>query len=298
MKASTTLFAVASALALASSVLGAKCGENSCSQDTPCCVKGYCNRNAMYCAPFSCEPGNSFAAESCWNTAHCVDHMADFTQPAASGAFAQIADYKGQPDMGKYVSKFEPSNAHLANSQLELTLVKQPDNKGFGAVVTSTRAIQYGTVTAVLKSASTAGGVVSSMIIRDDRVGDEIDFEFVGSERGSVQSNYYWRDELDYTKMIRSQDLPDTTQNYHTYQIVWTPDSITWIVNGAPFRTVTRAETWDAAANTFKYPDSESYVSFSVWDGGSGAKGTSDWAGGLISWAAEPFIMGIKSVSV
>ncbi|KAJ2640533.1 putative glycosidase CRH2, partial [Coemansia sp. RSA 1694] len=205
------------------------------------------------------------------------------------------------PEMGKYVSKFEPSNAQLSNSQLELTLVKQGDGKGFGAVVTGTRAIQYGTVTAVLKSGSTAGGVVSSMIVRNDLVGDEIDFEFVGGERGSVQSNYYWRNELDYTKMVRSQVLSDTTKNYHTYQIVWTPDSITWIVNGAPFRTVTRAETWDQSTGVFKYPDSESYVSFSVWDGGSGEKGTSDWAGGAINWeaaAAEPFAMGIKSVSV
>ncbi|KAJ2418159.1 putative glycosidase CRH2, partial [Coemansia sp. RSA 2531] len=121
----------------------------------------------MYCAPFSCEPGNSLSPNSCWNTAHCIDNTADFAKPA-SGAFAQIADYKGNPEQGQYVSKFEPSNAQLSNSQLELTLVKQSDNKGFGAVVTGTRAIQYGTVTAVIRSASTSGGVVSSMIVRDD----------------------------------------------------------------------------------------------------------------------------------
>ncbi|KAJ2803475.1 putative glycosidase CRH2, partial [Coemansia furcata] len=292
-----TILAVIATLALSSSVLGGKCGTQNCGKDTPCCVKGFCNRNAMYCAPFSCEPENSLSADSCWSTAHCTDHTADFALAASS--FAQIADYKGDTEQVKYVSKFEPSNAKLANSQLELTLVKLPDSTGFGAVVTGTRAIQYGTVTAVLRSASTSGGVVSSMIVRNDIKGDEIDYEFVGSERGSVQSNYYWKNELDYTKMVRSPALPDTTQSYHKYQIVWTPDSITWIVNDQAFRTVNRADTWDAAANTFKYPDSESYISFSVWDGGSGAKGTSDWAGGAINWAAaEPFVMGIKSVTV
>ncbi|KAJ2046721.1 putative glycosidase CRH2 [Coemansia sp. S16] len=268
-----------------------------CGKDTPCCVKGFCNRNAMYCAPFSCEPGNSLSPDSCWNTAHCIDNTADFTKPA-SGAFAQIADYKGNPEQGQYVSKFEPSNAQLSNSQLELTLVKQSDNKGFGAVVTGTRAIQYGTVTAVMRSASTSGGVVSSMIVRDDVKGDEIDYEFVGADRSTVQSNYYWNNELDYTKMVKSPALPDTTQNYHTYQIVWTPDSITWIVNGQAFRTVKRSDTWDPSTGVFKYPEAESYVSFSVWDGGSGEKGTSDWAGGAINWAAGPFVMGIKSVTV
>ncbi|KAJ2464970.1 putative glycosidase CRH2, partial [Coemansia sp. RSA 2320] len=194
---------------------------------------------------------------------------------------------------------FEPSNAKLANEQLELTLVKQADGKGFGAVVIGTRAIQFGTVTAVVKSGSVGGGVVSSMIIRNDQVGDEIDYEFVGSERGSVQSNYYWHNELDYTKMVRSQPLTDTTQSYHSYQIVWTPDSIQWSVDGQPpFRTVSRADTWDPASNVFKYPDAEAYVSFSVWDGGSGAKGTADWAGGAINWDLQPFVVAVKSVSV
>ncbi|KAJ1824512.1 putative glycosidase CRH2 [Coemansia sp. RSA 2675] len=294
----TTLLAVISVLSLSSSVLGAKCGTQDCGAETPCCVKGFCNRNALYCAPFNCEPANSFTPTSCWETAHCVDHTADFAQLPGSGSFAQVADYKGDPNQIKYVSKFEPSNAKQANNQLELTLVKQPDSTGFGAVVTGTRAIQYGTVTAVLRSASTSGGVVSSMIVRNDVRGDEIDFEFVGSERQTVQSNYYSNNLLDYTKMIRSPALPDTTQAYHTYEIVWTPDNITWIVNGQAFRTVNRADTWDPETGVFKYPESESYVSFSVWDGGSGAKGTSDWAGGPINWAAEPFVMGIKSVTV
>ncbi|KAJ1937447.1 putative glycosidase CRH2, partial [Linderina pennispora] len=193
---------------------------------------------------------------------------------------------------------FEPSNAKQANGELEMTLVKQGDGKGFGATVINTRAIQYGTVTAVMKSGSASGGVVSSFIIRNDKVGDEIDFEFVGADKATVQSNYYWHDNLDYTKMVKSPVLSDTTSNYHTYQIVWTPDQIQWGVNGNIFRTVKRADTWNAATNSFQYPDSESYVSFSIWDGGSGAKGTSDWAGGAIQWGGSPFVMGVKSLTI
>ncbi|KAI9506272.1 concanavalin A-like lectin/glucanase domain-containing protein, partial [Coemansia spiralis] len=266
-----------------------------CSKDTPCCSKGFCNKNALYCAPFSCEPANSHAPESCWSTPHCVNHVADFSKPES---FAQAADYKGNPSTALYVSRFEPSNAKLVNNQLELALVKQPDGKGFGATTISTRAIQYGTVTAVVKSASTSGGVVSSLVIRNDNIGDEIDFEFVGSDRATVQSNYYWHNELDYTKMVKSPPLPDTTANYITYQIIWSPDSIQWVANGQNFRTVTRAQTWDSSANAYKFPDSESFISFSVWDGGSGAKGTADWAGGAINWGAAPFAMGVKSISV
>ncbi|ORX67550.1 concanavalin A-like lectin/glucanase [Linderina pennispora] len=236
----------------------------------------------MYCMPFNCEPGNSYSQSSCWDTAHCVKSNVNF---ASGNSFAQIADYSGNPADAAFVSQFEPSNAKQANGELEMTLVKQGDGKGFGATVINTRAIQYGTVTAVMKSGSASGGVVSSFIIRNDKVGDEIDFEFVGADKATVQSNYYWHDNLDYTKMVKSP-------------IVWTPDQIQWGVNGNIFRTVKRADTWSAATNSFQYPDSESYVSFSIWDGGSGAKGTSDWAGGAIQWGENSFVMGVKSLTI
>ncbi|KAJ1966362.1 putative glycosidase CRH2 [Dipsacomyces acuminosporus] len=291
-----TLTLTAAALAaLVQTALAAKCGSQSCGKDTPCCVKGYCNSNAMYCMPFNCEAGNSYSSDSCWQTAHCVKNTVNF---GSSNAFAQIADYKGDPSSTAFVSQFEPSNAKQNNGQLELTLVKQSDGKGFGATVINTRAIQYGTVSTVMRSGSVSGGVVSSFIIRNDAIGDEIDFEFVGADKSTVQSNYYWHNQLDYTKMVKSPVLPDTTKEFHTYQIQWTPEQIEWSVNGKPFRTVKRSETWDPASKTFKYPDSEAYVSYSIWDGGSQAKGTSDWAGGLVQWNQSPFVMAIKSIEV
>ncbi|KAJ2854814.1 putative glycosidase CRH2 [Coemansia erecta] len=283
-------------LSLASSALGGQCGDHTCGKDTPCCYKGACNKNALYCAPFSCERANSLAEDSCWGTPHCVDHSVDFAQ--SPEAFAQVSEYRGDPAAIRYVSRFEPSNAKISGGQVELSLAKQADNKGFGAVVVGTRAIQFGTVTAVLRSGSTSGGVVSSFIIRNEDVGDEIDFEFVGNDRTTVQSNYYWHNELDYTKMVKSQPMSDTTAGYKTYQIVWTPDYIQWLADGNNFRTVWRTETWDKEHGIYKFPESESFVSFSVWDGGSGEKGTADWAGGHINWGAGPFAMGVKSVSV
>ncbi|KAJ2162493.1 putative glycosidase CRH2 [Coemansia sp. RSA 552] len=98
--------------------------------------------------------------------------------------------------------------------------------------------------------------------------------------------------------MIKSHGLSDIAATYHAYDIQWTPDSITWLVDGKPFRVVNRADTWHAQAKVFKYPESEAHVSFSVWDGGAGEKGTADWAGGAVQWAKAPFVMGIKSVHV
>ncbi|KAJ1955933.1 hypothetical protein EC988_001606, partial [Linderina pennispora] len=103
MKFSTvTAFAIA---ALVQTGLAAKCGTQSCSKDSPCCVRGYCNANAMYCMPFNCEPGNSYSQSSCWDTAHCVKSNVNF---ASGNSFAQIADYSGNPADAAFVSQFEP----------------------------------------------------------------------------------------------------------------------------------------------------------------------------------------------
>ncbi|KAJ2717261.1 putative glycosidase CRH2 [Coemansia spiralis] len=243
----------------------------------------------------NCEPQNSFSPQSCWATPHCVESSVDF---GGHRAFADIAGYNGDPATAAFVSQFEPSNARLRGDELQLELVKQPDGKGFGATVINTRAIQYGTVTAVMRSGCAGAGVVSSFIIRNDKIGDEIDFEFVGADPATVQSNYYWHNQLNYTNMIKSPPLTDTTKNFHTYQIQWTPDQIVWLVDGAGFRTVKRGDTWDPASGTFKYPDAEAYVSFSIWDGGAGAKGTSDWAGGATRWEQGPFVAAVKSVDI
>ncbi|KAJ2822676.1 putative glycosidase CRH2, partial [Coemansia sp. 'formosensis'] len=295
MSRNITFASIALAALVQTALAAGQCGTQTCSQSTPCCVAGYCNSNAQYCMPILCEAANSFSPSSCWNTAHCVKSNVVFGSP---NAFAQIADYAGNPANAAFVSQFEPSNAKVANGELQVSLVKQNNGAGFGATVIGTRAFQYGTVTAVMRSGCTSGGVVSSFIIRNEKVGDEIDFEFVGADTATVQSNYYWHNQLDYTKMVKSPPLPDTTVNYHAYQIQWTPDQIVWLVNGSPFRTVKRSDTWDAASNTFKYPDSESYISVGIWDGGSGAKGTSDWAGGAIQWNKQPFVAAVKSISI
>ncbi|KAJ1735549.1 putative glycosidase CRH2 [Coemansia biformis] len=249
----------------------------------------------MYCMDINCEPQNSFSESSCWGRPHCVESSVDF---GGHRAFADIAAYNGDPATAAFVSQFEPSNARIGGDELQLELVKQGDGKGFGATVIGTRAIQYGTVTTVMRSGCAAAGVVSSFIIRNDKIGDEIDFEFVGKDTSTVQSNYYWHNQLDYTKMVTSPPMSDTTKNFHTYQIQWTPDQIVWLVDGAAFRTVKRSDTWDPALGTFKYPDSEAYVSYSIWDGGAGAQGTSEWAGGATRWGQGPFVASVKSIDI
>lgn len=87
----------------------------------------------------------------------------------------------------------------------------------------------------------------------------------------------------------RNISLSDTFNNYHEYTIDWTPDTITWSIDGQVGRTKDRKDTWNATANRWEYPQTPSRVQISIWPGGlaSNAKGTIEWAGGEIDWNGQ-----------
>lgn len=77
-----------------------------------------------------------------------------------------------------------------------------------------------------------------------------------------------------------------TNTQTHTYAIDWTPDQITWSVDGKELRTKKRSETWNSTGNRWDYPQTPSRVQISLWPAGlpNAGKGTIDWAGGLVDW--------------
>lgn len=86
--------------------------------------------------------------------------------------------------------------------------------------------------------------------------------------------------------------LSDTFANYHTYEIDWTPDQITWSVDGQVGRTKKRSDTWNATANRYYYPQTPARIQLSIWPAGSSknGQGTIQWSGGLIDWTNSPDI--------
>lgn len=83
--------------------------------------------------------------------------------------------------------------------------------------------------------------------------------------------------------------LTDTYNGFHDYEIRWTPDEITWLVDGKVGRTKKRSDTWNATANQWNFPQSPARVQLSIWPGGAdtNAQGTIDWAGGPIDWNSD-----------
>lgn len=82
---------------------------------------------------------------------------------------------------------------------------------------------------------------------------------------------------------------PNTFDEWHTYEINWTPDFITWAVDGDVKRTLEKSTTWNETSQRYEFPQTPSRMQFSLWPAGqaSSAEGTKEWAGGEIDWDSE-----------
>lgn len=84
-------------------------------------------------------------------------------------------------------------------------------------------------------------------------------------------------------------DGEDTFNDWHTYEIDWTPEKVDWVVDGTVHRTLKKADTYNETSKQYEFPQTPSRLQMSLWPAGqaSNAQGTIDWAGGEIDWNSE-----------
>lgn len=187
-----------------------------------------------------------------------------------------IGKYLGDSDKADWVAQGEPV---VFNDNVLLTMPKD----SVGTLLSSTVYMWYGNVKARFKT-SRGAGVITAFILFSD-VKDEIDYEFVGTELGDAQTNYYFQGITNYENS-ENITLSDTFANFHDYEIRWTPDKIEWWVDGKMGRSLNKKDTWNDTSKNFMFPQTPSRVQLSLWPGGKegNAEGTVSWAGGPIDW--------------
>ncbi|KAK9370452.1 concanavalin A-like lectin/glucanase domain-containing protein [Lipomyces kononenkoae] len=249
------------------------CGSGQlCPESAPCCSQyGECGIGA-YCLG-GCNPKYSFAVDSCAPQPICVN--GNYTFPNLN-SLEPNTKYLGDSSQTSFVYS---GYTYQSNGDL---LIAMP-NQTTGTVIATSSYVWYGKVDVVMKS-SRGQGVVTAFILFSD-VQDEIDYEFVGSDLGTVQSNFYYQGILDWFNE-QNISLSDTYANWHTYTVDWQEDYIQWIVDGQVGRTLYKNSTYNATSGEYDFPQTPSRVQLSIWPGGlaSNAPGTIAWAGGLIDW--------------
>jgi beta-glucanase (GH16 family) len=83
--------------------------------------------------------------------------------------------------------------------------------------------------------------------------------------------------------------MSDSFNNFHDYEVHWTPDYVEWYIDGDLGNTLYKNDTWNETTQNFDFPQTPARVQLSIWPGGlsTNAAGTIAWAGGEIDWDSE-----------
>ncbi|KAI5068147.1 hypothetical protein GOP47_0016492 [Adiantum capillus-veneris] len=142
------------------------------------------------------------------------------------------------------------------------------DQAGCGGRFRSITTYPSGTFTSRVKcAAEDTSGLLSSFYLSSlegSKVQDEIDFEWLGKDKSSVQTNYYVNGVGNHEVQVPLGF--DCSQAYHTYTITCNSEQIQWLVDGRTVRIVTK--TKEAMLNN-PYPVKPVYVYASVWNASS-----------------------------
>ena len=145
---------------------------------------GECGVGA-YCLG-GCDPLFSHTLDSCVPEPVCVSQNYKFN--SLDGIVDQ-AKYLGDASQADWVSSGTPKSSPQDNAVI-LTLSEDGQSSS-GTLLASTHYVWYGKITASMKT-SRGQGVVSAFILLSDNK-DEIDFEFIGTNLTTAQSNYYFQ---------------------------------------------------------------------------------------------------------
>ncbi len=252
---------------------------------------GQCGVGA-YCLG-GCDPVNSFSLDACVPAPVCQSKTYKFDN--LDGVVSNTK-YLGDASKADWVSSGTPLSY---DGSVLLTMAEGT----VGTLLASTTYVWYGKVSAKFSTSAGAGVVTAFILLGDSK--DEIDFEFVGVELESAQTNFYSQG-VTNCKFLKSlilgsmlicidnnggntTGLSDVHANMHEYEIDWQYDTITWSIDGKVVRTLDRDSTWNATANRYSYPQTPCRVQLSLWPGGlsTNGKGTIDWAGGLVQWDSQ-----------
>ncbi|PGH01084.1 hypothetical protein AJ80_09067 [Polytolypa hystricis UAMH7299] len=246
--------------------------SKKCPDSKPCCSQyGQCGVGA-YCLG-GCDPKSSTTVDACVPAPVCQSKTFKWDN---LDSVAPNTKYLGDASKADWVASGQPLTT---GGNLLLTMAPET----VGTLLASNHYMWYGKTTARLKT-SRGKGVVTAFILLSD-VKDEVDFEWIGSNLQDVETNYYFQGITDYSNGDTFK-TEDTFNNFHLYEIDWTPEAVKWSIDGKVVRTLERKSTFNATTDQYNYPQSPSRVQLSLWPGGlpSNGEGTIEWAGGLVNW--------------
>lgn len=217
-------------------------------------------------------------------------HEFDFKTVSGGDGWAKDSNFKKwwTPDGGVVADKSQLSIDPALGAVFTIT------NEEQAPLLRSKQYIFFGKVEIKLKAAPGVGIVTSVVLESDDR--DEVDFEWVGGDRGNVQTNFFSKGVNEFVHGKTHPTGFDAMAESHVYAVEWTRSHIIFSVDGQEIRRATPAE----AENGAKWPQTPCMIKLGTWVGGKKSlpEGTISWAGGLADFSQAPFVAHYEYVKV
>jgi len=158
----------------------------------------------------------------------------------------------------------------------------------------------------VYAKASPGTGIVSSFILESDDL-DEIDWEWLGSNDTSVESNFFGKGNVTTYDRAIYHTIPNAVTGWHTYTIQWTKDYVKWFVDD--LTTPVRILAFDdpKTIKGTQFPQTPMKIKLGNWVGCADAaaasdpktQGTCQWAGGPVSFPnGASYSMYVKNITI
>ncbi|KNG91591.1 transglycosidase, GH16 family, partial [Aspergillus nomiae NRRL 13137] len=156
--------------------------------------------------------------------------------------------------------------------------------------------IFFGVMEAHVKMAKGAG-IISSVILQSDDL-DEIDWEWVGYNTSSVQSDFFGKGNTTTSDRGGFHAVANADTEFHNYTSYWDKDRLEWWIDNELVRTVNYSEPLTVYGKN--YPQTPCRVKVSNWPVGIASQsiGNIEWGGGLVNWTNLPFTMTVQRIRV
>ncbi|KAJ3322147.1 hypothetical protein HDV06_003598 [Boothiomyces sp. JEL0866] len=240
---------------------------------------------------------------------NCISQTVDFSDPSRifdMGGLPTLTDIKGL-DISRYDMTMDYNSQNIklipgTGVRLDLT----PNSAGgdpIGTRMSSTRFMQYGRVSAVLKAPAASGVVITfismgpqlpdpnvDLSVVDPSGGDEIDWELLGQDPTHAQSNIFYRGIPEYGIRSGTHSVSNNITDFHKYTIDWKHDLINFLIDDQLVRTYYKNSSLATDSKSVTepfFPNRAGKFQISIW-----SEASNTWAGG-----AAKFVNGENSYS-
>ncbi|CAM0135106.1 unnamed protein product [Umbelopsis sp. WA50703] len=179
--------------------------------------------------------------------------------------FASISDGTSPFNLG-FIDVWCGKNTAVQGGQLVLNVTQE-----CGPDIASTVMVNAGKFEVNMATGYSSGIVTAFTLLSEGTTQrDEMDMEFVGKNMSYAQTMYFVNG-LRVPIHNAAEDIyvaTDTSQSEHTYGMEYTPENLTWFIDGKAVRTVQKVDGTE-------FPAKPMGLHLGLWD----ASQFSDWAG-------------------